>query len=212
MKLHPFYHFLQQSAGSGLPGRDAQMKMSPIPLDPDFVLPRDPSGTAHPSGVLIPLFPDRNEQLSVVLTLRTGNIRHAGQISFPGGRREGEETLEQTALRETEEEIGIKPDHVILAGSITPLYLYRTDNQITPYVGFLRDKPELKPNPDEVEEAFTVSLDDLISGKYFKREEWHLNHTSFDVPFWSVHQVPLWGATAMMLNELLEIYKIFKKS
>lgn len=212
MKLHPFYHFLLQSADSGLPGRDSQMKMSPIPLDPDFVLPRDPSGTAHPSGVLIPLFPDHDEQLSVVLTLRTGNIRHAGQISFPGGRREGEETLEQTALRETEEEIGIEPDHLILAGPITPLYLYRTDNQITPYVGFLQGEPELKPNPDEVEEAFSVSLDDLISGKYLKREKWHLNHTSFDVPFWNVHQVPLWGATAMMLNELLEIYKIFKKS
>ncbi len=209
MTLHPFYHFLKQRTASGLPGRQAQMKMSPVPLDPDFVLPRDPSGTAHPSGVLIPLFPGSQEELRVVLTLRTDNIRHAGQISFPGGRKEGRETLEQTALRETEEEIGIEPENVILAGSITPLYLFRTDNQITPFVGFLKDEPELTPNPDEVEEAFTVSLDDLISGKYFKREEWNLSYTSFDVPFWSIHRVPLWGATAMIMSELLELYKNF---
>jgi 8-oxo-dGTP pyrophosphatase MutT (NUDIX family) len=136
MNLHPFYHFLKERTRSELPGRDAQMKMSPVPLDPDFVLPGDGSESAHPSGVLIPLFPGCDKQLRAVFTLRTNNIRHAGQISFPGGRREGEESLEETALRETEEEIGVGRSEVTLAGSITPLYLHRTDNQITPFVGF----------------------------------------------------------------------------
>ncbi|TVR19924.1 MAG: CoA pyrophosphatase [Balneolaceae bacterium] len=211
MDKHPFYHFLKNRSESSLPGREAQMKMAPIPLDPEFVLPHNTSETAHPSGVLIPIFPDNENNLHVILTLRTNSIRHAGQISFPGGRRENDETLAETALRETEEEIGIAPSKVDLACCISPLYLYRTDNQITPFVGFLNDKPALTPNPAEVEEAFTASLEQLISPKYQKREEWHLTHASFDVPYWNIHRVPLWGATAMMMSELLELYGEFRK-
>lgn len=210
MAVHSFHHFLLERSKYDLPGREAQMKMSPEPLDPDFILPRKESHTAHPSSVLIPLFPDQNNELHVILTLRTDNIRHAGQISFPGGRREGTETLKETALRETEEEIGIQPDQVQIACSITPLYLHRTDNQITPFVGFLNEKPDLNPNPVEVQEAFTIPMHKLLGGENFKREKWDLSHASFQVPFWAIHEVPLWGATAMMMSELLELYRNFK--
>lgn len=210
MKLHPFYSFLKNQRSDALPGTDAQMKMSPTPLDPDFVLPRDASDTAYPSSVLVPLYPGSGDDLRVVLTLRTNHIRHAGQISFPGGRKENGETLLETALRETEEEVGIESRQVSVACSITPLYLYRTDNQITPFVGFLDSEPDLIPNPDEVQEIITPSLDELLSGTHLKQETWHLKHASFDVPFWSIHRVPLWGATAMMMSELLALYQTFR--
>lgn len=209
MNPHSFHQYLLERSKEELPGREAQMKMSPVPLDPDFVLPRKESDTAHPSSVLIPLYPDQNNQLRVILTLRTDSIRHAGQISFPGGRREGSETPEETALRETEEEIGVPRGQVQIACSITPLYLHRTDNQITPYVGFLGQEPELRPNPAEVKEAFTIPLQHLINGENFKKEQWDLSHASYHVPFWTIHKVPLWGATAMMMSELLELYKEF---
>lgn len=194
-----------------LPGRAAQMIMAPVPLDPEFVLPHDASETAHPSGVLIPLFPDEKNNLHVILTLRTNTIRHAGQISFPGGRSENNESLSETALRETEEEIGIASALIELACCISPLYLYRTDNQITPYVGFLEEEPKLSPNPAEVQEVFTTPLDQLIHDESKKREQWDLSHASFHVPFWNIHRVPLWGATAMMMSELLELYKEFRE-
>lgn len=209
MDRNPFFSFLENRSDDSLPGRVAQLKMSPVPLDPDFVLPQDPSETAHPSSVLIPLFTGYDKRLYVVLTLRTNNIRHAGQISFPGGRCEPGEKLLETALRETKEEVGIEPEDILIACKITPLYLYRTDNQITPFVGFLANEPELKPNPVEVEEAFSVTLDELLSEKILKRKEWHFKHASFDVPYWDIHRVPLWGATAMMMNELLELYREF---
>lgn len=211
MGVHPFYRFLQRRSKEELPGRDAQMKMAPVPLDPDFVLPHQQSDTAHPSSVLIPLFPDENDDLHVIFTLRTETIRHAGQISFPGGRRENRESLRETALRETEEEIGVHRDHVQLACTITPLYLHRTDNQITPFVGFLEKKPELIPNPAEVKEAFTIPMNLLFSKENFVVEKWELSHATFRVPYWNIHDVPLWGATAMMMNELLELYKEFRK-
>ncbi|NBC02585.1 MAG: NUDIX domain-containing protein [Bacteroidetes bacterium] len=211
MATHPFHQFLVKRSRKELPGREAQLKMSPEPLDPDFVLPQKKSDTAHPSSVLIPLFPDHENQLQVILTLRTDSIRHAGQISFPGGRQEGSETPEETALRETEEEIGVVRNKVQIACSITPLYLHRTDNQITPYVGFLEEEPELIPDPAEVQEAFSIPVQNLMNGENFKKEEWDLAHSSFHVPFWTIHEVPLWGATAMMMSELLELYKEFVK-
>ncbi len=210
MNPHPFCSFLKEKTIDQLPGRNAQMKMSPVPLDPAFVLPREPSDTAHPSSVLIPLFTGEDNLLRVVLTLRTNHIRHAGQISFPGGRCDPGESLLETALRETKEEVGIESEDISIACSITPLYLYRTDNQITPYVGFLSKPPLLKPNPEEVEEAFSVALDDLLSDKHLERKEWHFNHASFDVPYWNIHRVPLWGATAMMMCELTELYREFR--
>lgn len=211
MTLHPFHQYLLERSKKNLPGRKAQMKMSPEPLNPDVVLPREESETAHPSSVLIPLYPDEKNLLNVILTLRTDSIRHAGQISFPGGRREGDETPEQTALRETEEEIGVFQNQIHIACKITPLYLHRTDNQITPFIGFMNQKPKLIPNPAEVKEAFTVPIQELSNGQNFKKEQWDLSQASFNVPFWTIHDVPLWGATAMMMSELVELYKEFQK-
>ncbi|MEX0647896.1 MAG: CoA pyrophosphatase [Balneolaceae bacterium] len=209
MSNHPFFDFLKQRLEKSLPGREAQLKMSPVPLDPDVVLPKEKTDTGHPSSVLIPLFPDINRQLNVIFTLRTDTIRHAGQISFPGGRSEVNENPKETALRESEEEIGLDRNKIRIAGPITPLYLYRTDNQITPFIGILNEKPELTRNPNEVEEIIPAKLDDLRSEKYLVQEQWDLPGLSMDVPYWKIHQVPLWGATAMIMSELLELYREF---
>jgi len=209
--MHQFHHFLKNRIKKPLPGREAQLKMSPEPLDPDFVLPIEKTESAHPSSVLIPLFPDDNNLLNVILTLRTNSIRHAGQISFPGGRKDNGETLLQTALRETNEEIGINPLQLTIAGSITPLYLHRTDNQITPFVGFMDKKPVLTPNPAEVQETIITPLKILLQGERYKRKEWNLKTATFDVPYWDIHETPLWGATAMIMSELLELYREFEE-
>ena len=210
MGLHPFHKYLIERSEKELPGQGAQMKMAPTPLDPDVVLPQKESDTAHPSSVLIPLYPDKKNELHVILTLRTKSIRHAGQISFPGGRREGDESPEETALRETNEEVGIGNKKIQIACSITPLYLHRTDNKITPYIGFLDQKPKLIPNPAEVAEAFSTSIEGLIGEQNFVEKEWQLSNSHFLVPHWTIHEVPLWGATAMIMSELLELYKEFR--
>lgn len=209
MSQHSFLTYIEQRLRSDLPGREAQLKMSPKPLDPDVVLPVQKTTTSTPSSVLIPLFPDANHELHIIFTLRTNRIRHAGQISFPGGRNENNETLKQTALRETEEEIGVDQRLVTVPGSITPFYLHRTDNQITPFVGFMSQKPEMTLNPYEVEEAFTCSLNKLCSDQSVICEKWTLNNSAYHVPYWDIHRVPLWGATAMILSELLELYRDF---
>lgn len=209
MSKHPFYSYLKQRLGGSLPGPSAQQKMSPVPIDSDFGFPDQPTHRTHPSGVLVPLFPDQEQKLHVILTLRTDKIRHAGQISFPGGRQEVNETLCETAIRESEEEIGLNRRDLTIAGKLTPLYLHRTENQITPFIGFLQHKPAMTRNPNEVEEILTVSLDHLNSEKDLVRERWDLREQALEVPYWDIHKVPLWGATAMMMSELLELYREF---
>lgn len=185
--------------------------MFPAPFGQDIIRPPFSDKGGYPSAVLIPLYAAGGDTLSlhVILTLRAKTIRHAGQISFPGGRREGDEALQYTALRETHEEIGIVPDLVSVARKITPLYLERTHNHIQPFVGFLDKKPSMKRNPDEVEEIIIVSFDELLDHKSIKNEIWNLEKVRLNVPFWDIHQIPLWGATAMIMSELLELYKRF---
>ncbi|HLR90101.1 MAG TPA: CoA pyrophosphatase [Balneolaceae bacterium] len=208
--MHPFYNFLTQLSENQLPGEAAQVKLLPRPRGQEIIRPLFSDKGGYPSAVLIPLYPGPDEKdLNVILTLRAKKIRHAGQISFPGGRKEGNESLECTALRETHEEIGIDPDLIRIARPITPLYLERTNHQIQPFVGFLKERPSMKREPDEVEEVITLPLDQLRDKKFKKRETWDLNKVSFTVPFWDIHPIPLWGATAMIMSELLDLYTTF---
>jgi len=209
MSIHPFITFLQKRLQKPLPGESAQKAMAPTPLDSDFKMRMDPTTDAYPSSVLVPLYTDENGNLKIIYTLRTETIRHAGQISFPGGRSENGEKLVETALRESHEEINLPPDSVQVLGQITPLYLYRTNNQITPFIGYLDKEPTLQRNPVEVEEIITVSMEDLVKNENKIRETWELEHATFDVPYWDIHSTPLWGATAMMTSELIEIYREF---
>jgi len=207
-----FFDFLKERLQQSLPGKNAHNRMLPEPADNSAELPQksiDSSG--HPSGVLVPIFPGDAGDLHVILTLRTESIRHAGQISFPGGRSDSDETIIETALRETHEEIGIPSSKIEVRGTLSPFYLYRTDNRITPVVGTLHDKPDMRRNEAEVAEIITVRLDDLLSQSYLKREKWELSKASYWVPYWDFHRVPLWGATAMMMSELLEIYEEFRQ-
>ena len=210
MNVHPFYQFLKERSKRSLPGEKAQMKMAPVPLNTNYKYPKDDPEAAHPSGVMALLFPDEKQRLQILFTLRTEKIRHAGQISFPGGRSEPGEDLMQTALRETEEEIGISPDKIHVACSLSSFTLHKSQNKITPFVGFLLKRPDLNPNPEEVQEAFNCDLNVLMDDHILKKEKWSLVDEEFEVPYWDIHDVPLWGATAMMLSELLVLYKEFK--
>lgn len=212
MNHHPFFYFLKERSQASLPGIEAHMKMSPVPLNPDYVLPGGDSELAHPSGVMVLLFPNEQQELKIVLTLRTNTIRHAGQISFPGGRAEPGEELKQTALRETEEEVGISQNLIHVVCSLSPFTLHKSGNRITPFVGFLRERPKLYPNPEEVQEVFSCKLDKLMDDHTLKRRKWSLMEDDFEVPYWDIHDVPLWGATAMMLSELLELYSEYKST
>ena len=208
--MPPFTHFLEERLSKTLPGVQAQLKMAPEPVDEGPQRKLDPDPDAKESSVLILLFPNTDGDLELLLTLRSSDIDHGGQISLPGGRSEENETPEQTALRETHEEVGINPSDITLLGTLSSLYVSHSRNQVIPVVGYLDTMPELTLNPKEVEEAFTVEVESLANKKNLIVEDWDLSQYSYKVPFWDVHRVPLWGATAMILSEFLELYREFK--
>ena len=155
----------------------------------------------HPSAVLVAIV-EHPERPTVLLTRRSDNLaRHAGQVSFPGGRAEPGEAPWDTALRETQEEIGLDPAWVELAGLSSP-YETVTGFQVTPVVGFVRPDFELTINAAEVAEVFEVDLARLISPDSYERRSADFRGAKRHFYAMPYEDRLIWGATAGMLRAL----------
>lgn len=215
MPLPPFAQFthrLETRLAQELPGAEAQVKMAPrykSRMQATSVDGRD----CREAGVLALLYPDVTDtsvdpQPHVVLTVRREDLPdHAGQVSFPGGQREDGETLRETALREAHEEVDLDPSPVEIIGALTPLFIPPSKFCVHPFVGFLRDVPTLRPTDREVGEILHVPLPQLLAPETHVVETWTLHGLSVDVPFYDVGGQKVWGATAMMLSELLAVVR-----
>ena len=149
-----------------------------------------------------------NKIAKLIFIRRSRNIlHHPGQIAFPGGRRDGSETLEQTALREAEEETGIDSNKVRLLGSLTSINIPHSGYCITPFVGFTEEMPAWKLQYEEVEELFEISVHHLLDPKNVLICDAHKENGWIRIPFYKWKNVKIWGATAMVLSELLEVYQ-----
>jgi 8-oxo-dGTP pyrophosphatase MutT (NUDIX family) len=166
-----------------------------------------------PSAVLAAVF-DEASEARVVLTRRSVHLRsHRGEVSFPGGRLDGEETPEAGALREASEEIGLDPGEVEVAGRLTAVTTFSSGSTITPVVGILPGRPRLVASPTEVEHVFDVSLAELADPAIFREEWWTVAGRGpaagvdepFVVWFFELPDDTVWGATARMLVELLRL-------
>jgi 8-oxo-dGTP pyrophosphatase MutT (NUDIX family) len=175
----------------------------------DFLTDREPAA----ASVLVPLV-QRPEGLSVLLTRRTDHLRdHAGQISFPGGRREPEDADDvATALREAKEEIGLDPAQVEILGSLAT-YTTVTRFEVTPVVALLARAPRLTLDAFEVAEAFEVPLAYLMNPAHHHRHEFEVagrQRQYLSMPWTHVGQDGereyfIWGATAAMLRNLYHL-------
>jgi 8-oxo-dGTP pyrophosphatase MutT (NUDIX family) len=155
--------------------------------------------------VLILLYP-RDGSLHFPLTLRTEDTRnHKGQVSLPGGAREAGETLLDTALRETKEEIGVGPEGVEPLGSLSPLDIPHSGFHVQPFVAFVSEAPRFVLEAREVAELIEASLDELLAEDSARIEERVVEAGKILVPYYSLGGHKVWGATAMMLAELREL-------
>jgi len=157
------------------------------------------------AAVLVPVV-EREQGLTVLLTRRASHLkRHAGQVSFPGGRIEaGDPGPWEAALREAEEEIGLSPEHVRLVGYLGDHFVI-TGYVVTPVVGFVRPGFSLKLDLTEVEEAFEVPLSFVLDrANHVPRERHFAGRTfkGYDIPYQG-HNI--WGATAVMLMSLCRL-------
>ena len=186
-----------------LPGLQAQATMAPLPRMFDPL----PGAEPRQAGVLLLLYPIR-AALHLVLTVRTSDLNHhSGQISLPGGGwEEGDTSFQETALRETQEEIGIITAGLEILGPLTPLYIPPSNNVIHPFVAYTPQRPAFRPDPKEVAELLDVPLYLLLDPATRHEEDWNWHGATLHVPFYAVNdEHKVWGATAIVLAEFLAL-------
>ena len=186
--------------GAGLPGEKAHMEMAPE-FRGQFSHDADPV----PAAVMILLYPG-NGQISTVFIKRNAYPgHHSAQVSLPGGAREdGDLSLEYTALRETREELGITAPVEVL-GSLTNIYIPVSNFEVTPFVGILSHRPEFQPDGTEVQFLIETPLEALADPRNRGSEEVLRHGRRMFTPFFRVGEEKIWGATAMILNEFLQV-------
>ena len=192
-----------------LPGWQSHLKLAPKERV-DGILERKSNKSAKLSAVMLVLFKEDN-QIKILLILRSEyDGAHSGQISFPGGQKEGNDfNLKETAIRETFEEVSIKINQEDVLGKLTNLYIPNSNFIVEPYVAFVDDNMEnLFPDYSEVQQIYKVALDELLDEKTIQlKEVMSRNNHPLIAPCFYVNKLKIWGATAMILNELIDIIK-----
>lgn len=152
------------------------------------------------------LYP-RDEEVYTVFIRRAGRIeqdKHKGQISFPGGKREaGDPDMAASAVRETEEEIGVNRQRIRVLRELTPLYIPVSNFLVHPFLGLAEDRPEFTPQPEEVDGILEVPLRHILDPDKQRLTDIsiHTGLTLRDVPYYHLNDQIVWGATAMIISE-----------
>lgn len=183
-----------------LPGESAQLKMAPT-----FRGSFPEQEEAIRAAVLALIYPSGGDAYLAFMKRNEYDGPHSAQVSFPGGAwEEGDQSLEETALRETREELGITGPIEIL-GALTPLHIPVSNFMVFPFMGWMSEAPRFAPDPSEVQYVIEARLSELLSPANRDSETiWH-HERSIDAPYYRVGKEKIWGATAMMLSELLQL-------
>lgn len=201
---------IRQALKGPLPGVPGQLKMAPEPIDTS-VSRWDKPDDCREASVLLLFYPmlDHNNQpnFHIVLTRRPEYPGvHGGQISLPGGQRENGEPLVDTALRETNEEIGVVSESLKVIGQLSSLYIPPSNYCIYPFVAFCPTRPTFIPDVVEVAEIIEAPLSLLLDPAIQKSELWHFElYGARQIPFFEIFGHKVWGATAMILSEFLTL-------
>ena len=205
MDFQRFIAQLKITINNDLPGEESHQKMRVI-YDQSIELPFSIINSI-PAAVLILLYLEDSE-IYFFLTKRTDELEnHKGQISLPGGTQEGNEKLIDTALRETQEEIGINKTSISIIGTITPLFVPVTGFMIYPFIGYSLNKLNPKPDPVEVATIFSVNISDLLNKENRTTEQRNIRGYNVQVPYFKLNDYQVWGATAMILSEFRDLIK-----
>ncbi len=191
-----------------LPGLESQMRMATmrrIIHDGQVKIPPD----ARMAGVLVLFYPWDGEIFIPFIKRNEYPGVHSGQVSFPGGaQEEGDSDLYATALRETEEEIGVSRQMVHVIGQMTNLYIPPSNFNVTPVVGFVENRPRFTPDPGEVERIIEIPVSTLLRHDTITEKQITIfPDIRLRVPCFFYNEEVIWGATAMMLSELIEVIR-----
>lgn len=205
--MDEFIRNVRNAIKKGLPGIEVQWMMaSSDRMLKDF--PRIPGPDARSAGVLILLWLD-SRRIRTVFMQRPGYEGiHGGQISFPGGKMEkSDESIIHTALREAQEETGLDSAGINVIGTLTPLFIPVSNTVVTAVVGWIDQIPVFNPDPQEVDFLIESDLKTFLDPEIIKTVPMELRGETYDVRYFNCNGHVVWGATAMILNELLELFR-----
>lgn len=190
-----------------LPGRLGQITMAPQPVDEERFtsMIRDD----HRKGAVLMLFyPDAGKSFVPFIKRPSYPGVHGGQIAFPGGKWEPEDgDLSVTALREAEEEIGVNAEKIQILGKLSDVYIPPSNFMVSPYIGFLEEKPNFKPDPKEVERIISCPFSLILDRNIRKKTKIKASSGfSLEAPYFDIEKEVVWGATAMMLGEFTYLW------
>jgi 8-oxo-dGTP pyrophosphatase MutT (NUDIX family) len=207
--MSDFKFKMAANLSSALPGRSAQEIMAPRPIE-ESRFEENPNFPPKLGGVMAVLF-EREGDIWIPLIKRPEyNGHHSGQVSFPGGKKEQVDAdLIDTALRETEEEVGIARNEVEVLGTLSELFIIASNFKVLPTVGFLNKPPQYTLEAKEVESILEVSLTQLNDQSKVGIETMRFGQYTIHSPYYDVEGHKVWGATAMMLSELLTVIDQF---
>jgi 8-oxo-dGTP pyrophosphatase MutT (NUDIX family) len=205
--MHDFPTSLKTELSKGLPGTEVQWQMA---SSDRFVrnFPRVPGKDARIAAVLILLYPEKGSVYTVFMQRPDYDGVHGGQISFPGGKKEPEdEDVVGTAFREANEETGVNTTEIKFIGTTTPLYIPVSKMIVTPVIGWIESKPVFNYQPEEVEFLIEADLKRLLDPSIIKIKPFKIRGELIDVKYYDYESHTIWGATAMILNELLVLLR-----
>jgi 8-oxo-dGTP pyrophosphatase MutT (NUDIX family) len=205
---HPFAQRLAEDLVGPLPGVRAQFSMAPMPRR-EAEHSAQPRRGAKVNGVLILFYP-HNDEIYLPLILRpTYPGVHSGQVALPGGRIEEEdESVVDCALREAHEEVGVDPNDVQVLGQLSSLYIGASNNIVYPTVGWTDTRPDFQTDAREVALLIETPLRSLLDPANLRRDQRDVRGRRALVPYFVVCDQIVWGATAMILGELLQLPSI----
>lgn len=200
---------LQQRLQKPLPGLTAQLKMMSSGLKKNNInMYSEVAENAKKACVMLLLFQKEGEWHTALMERPESPYAHSKQVSFPGGGvEEIDANLEAAGIRETEEEFGIPRENINVIGRMSQLYIPVSNYLVYPFVGYLEAAPSYTPDPAEVAEIIEVKIEDLLNPALRKETtiETSSGLTLKEVPYYALNGKRVWGATAMMLSEFVEM-------
>lgn len=205
--MREFAERLKSAIRKGLPGTDVQWELASADRHLlDF--PKIAGPDAREAGVLILLYPVEGSIYTVFMQRPDYEGIHSGQISFPGGKKElSDENIIRTALREAEEETGINSADVSVIGTLTPLFIPVSNMLVTAVAGWMDIKPVFNHDPKEVVYLIEADLKKLMDQSIIRTMPYEVRGIMTEIKYFDYKGNVIWGATAMMLHELLSIIK-----
>jgi 8-oxo-dGTP pyrophosphatase MutT (NUDIX family) len=201
---------LKHKLSKPLPGIRSHLKMAPEHRAEQLTSYHEGIKHAKKSAVLM-LFYNESDESKMIVIRRSNYVGvHAGQIAFPGGRYEDEDiNVQTTALREIHEEIGIPEDKIEIVGRLSDIYVPPSNFLISVFVGYLDEKPMYKIEEREVDEVIEVPFGDFFKPNLIKEKEFFVSslNASSIAPYFDVSNAEIWGASAMVISEFLDVMK-----